>query len=115
MLPPCFPPRQTVYGWFASLRDAGVWQTINHHLVDELGLRCAVVTIVPSFLDELNIARASDLVALVTLSCIRGEARKAQGLQEFDLPVPIPELPVSAMWHRALMPIRAIVGFGRSS
>ena len=33
MLPPCFPPRQTVYGWFAAWRDAGVWQTINHHLV----------------------------------------------------------------------------------
>jgi putative transposase len=33
MLPPCFPPRQTVYGWFAAWRDAGVWQSINHHLV----------------------------------------------------------------------------------
>ncbi len=33
MSPPCFPPRQTVYGWFAAWRDAGMWQTINHHLV----------------------------------------------------------------------------------
>lgn len=33
MLPPCFPPRQTVYGWFAAWRDAGVWQSINHRLV----------------------------------------------------------------------------------
>ena len=33
MLPPCFPPRQTVYGWFATWRDAGVWQSINHRLV----------------------------------------------------------------------------------
>ena len=33
MLPPCFPPRQTVYGWFAAWRDASVWQAINHHLV----------------------------------------------------------------------------------
>lgn len=33
MLPPCFPPRQTVYGWFATWRDAGVWQSINHCLV----------------------------------------------------------------------------------
>ena len=33
MLPPCFPPRQTVYGWFAAWRDASVWQTINLHLV----------------------------------------------------------------------------------
>ena len=33
MLPPCFPPRQTVYGWFATWRDRGVWQSITHHLV----------------------------------------------------------------------------------
>jgi transposase len=33
MLPGCFPPRQTVYGWFAAWRDAGIWQQINHHLV----------------------------------------------------------------------------------
>jgi putative transposase len=33
MLPPCFPPRQAVYGWFATGRDAGVWQSVNHRLV----------------------------------------------------------------------------------
>jgi transposase len=33
MLPRCFPPRQTVYGWFAAFRDAGVWEALNHHLV----------------------------------------------------------------------------------
>jgi len=33
MLPPCFPPGQTVYGWFATWRDAGVWPSINHRLV----------------------------------------------------------------------------------
>jgi transposase len=33
MLPPCFPPRQTVYGWFAAWREAGVWQAITHRLV----------------------------------------------------------------------------------
>jgi transposase len=33
MLPKCFPPRQTVYGWFAAFRDAGVWEAVNHHLV----------------------------------------------------------------------------------
>jgi putative transposase len=33
MLPDCFPPRQTVYRWFAAFRDAGVWETLNHHLV----------------------------------------------------------------------------------
>jgi putative transposase len=33
MLPDCFPPHQTVYGWFASFRDTGVWEALNHHLV----------------------------------------------------------------------------------
>ncbi len=33
MLPPCFPPRQTVYGWFAAWRNAGVWESVNHRLV----------------------------------------------------------------------------------
>ena len=33
MLPNCFPPRQTVYGWFAAWRDAGVWEAITHCLV----------------------------------------------------------------------------------
>jgi transposase len=33
MLPDCFPPRQTVYGWFANFRDRGVWQRLNHQLV----------------------------------------------------------------------------------
>jgi len=33
MLPDCFPPRQTVYGWFLAFRDNGVWESINHHLV----------------------------------------------------------------------------------
>lgn len=33
MLPPCFPPRQTVYGWFARWRDRGVFEAINHRLV----------------------------------------------------------------------------------
>jgi len=33
MLPDCFPPRQTVYGWFAIWRDRGVFETLNHLLV----------------------------------------------------------------------------------
>ncbi len=32
-VPDCFPPWNTVYQWFARLRDDDTWQTINHHLV----------------------------------------------------------------------------------
>ena len=33
MLPPCLPPRQTVYGSLSAWRDSGVRESINHHLV----------------------------------------------------------------------------------
>jgi len=33
MLPKCFPPMTTVYGWFLRFRREGLFETINHHLV----------------------------------------------------------------------------------
>jgi transposase len=33
MLPKCFPPMTTVYGWFLRFRREGLFVTINHHLV----------------------------------------------------------------------------------
>jgi putative transposase len=33
MLPNCFPPHQTVYRWFATWRDNGMWAAVNHQLV----------------------------------------------------------------------------------
>ena len=33
MLPDCFPPHQTVYRWFATWRDDGTWEAVNHLLV----------------------------------------------------------------------------------
>ena len=33
MLPDCFPPWQTVYGWFLRLRDGRVLETLNHMLL----------------------------------------------------------------------------------
>jgi DNA-binding transcriptional LysR family regulator len=68
----------------------------------ELGLDREIVAVVPSFLDALNIARRSDLIALVPRSCIRDGEIMAQGLQGFDLPVSTPELAISAMWHPRL-------------
>lgn len=68
----------------------------------ELGLRRDIVAIVPSFLDALNIARRSDLIALVPRSCIRDGDVAGLGLEGFDLPVATPELAISAMWHPRL-------------
>ena len=33
LLPKCFPPATTVYGWFLRFRHQGLFETINHHLV----------------------------------------------------------------------------------
>ncbi|WP_235364714.1 LysR family transcriptional regulator [Sphingomonas sp. ERG5] len=68
----------------------------------EMGLRREIVVIVPSFPDALDIARRSDLIALVPRTCLRDGEMTARGLQGFDLPVATPELAISAMWHPRL-------------
>lgn len=67
-----------------------------------LGLQRRIIAIVPSFLDAMNIARCSDLIALVPRSCIRDGGVAAQGLDGFDLPVATPEMAISVMWHPRL-------------
>src|SRR3954449_2283821 len=34
--PPAFPPWRTVYGYFRDFIEAGVWESIRHHLVTAL-------------------------------------------------------------------------------
>lgn len=70
--------------------------------LDGLGLRREVIVTVPSFLDALEIARRSDLVALVPRSSTQDGVMAAQGLQGFALPVSTPDLSISAMWHPRL-------------
>lgn len=98
---PMTPERYADCGHVVASRR-GAWKGPVDDALDELGLRRKVVAVVPSFLDALNIARVSDLVALVPRSCLRGNERETQGLKGFDLPVPTPELAISAMWHPRL-------------
>ncbi|MFD2428774.1 LysR substrate-binding domain-containing protein [Sphingobium scionense] len=65
----------------------------------ELGLRREITVVVPGFSDALRIARQSDLIALVPGSCARSADPVMEGLSVFDLPVPTPEIAISAMWH----------------
>ena len=98
---PVTPQRYAACGHVVASRR-GVWKGPVDDALDELGLSREVVAIVPSFLDALNIVRASDLVALVPRSCLRAEGVEVRGLRGFDLPVPTPELAISAMWHPRL-------------
>jgi DNA-binding transcriptional LysR family regulator len=71
--------------------------------LEAIGLTREVVAVVPGFPDALRIARQSDLVALVPRSCFgSGQTNTeplVQGLVSFELPVPTPQIMVSAMWH----------------
>ncbi|WP_337268681.1 LysR family transcriptional regulator [Oryzifoliimicrobium ureilyticus] len=71
-------------------------------------LKRAVRVVVPGYPDAMRIAAASDLVAAVPRSCLGravegedGKARRlaAQGLRSFILPVELPDILISAIWH----------------
>ena len=71
-----------------------------------LGLRRVIAAVVPGFPDALRVARESGLVAQVPASLVRAGLPSAedfaQGLEVFELPVSLPRIVVSAMWHPRL-------------
>jgi DNA-binding transcriptional LysR family regulator len=64
--------------------------------LNELGLKCDIVTIVAGFSSALALARASDLVASVPE---RHVGNLCQGMHCFALPFPTPPITVSMLWH----------------
>jgi DNA-binding transcriptional LysR family regulator len=95
---PMTPHRYAAYGHVVTSRRGASTGPVDDAL-QELGLRREIVAIVPGFLDALNIARRSDLIALVPRFSFRDADATSQGLEGFDLPVATPELAISAMWH----------------
>ena len=61
-----------------------------------LGLERKIVTIVGGFSTALGLARGSDLIASVPG---RHTGNLRDGMQSFRLPVPIPEITISMLWH----------------
>jgi DNA-binding transcriptional LysR family regulator len=70
------------------------------------GLRRTVAIVVPGFPDALRIAGATDLVTVVPRSMLVGplplDEKTRAALRSFVLPVRVPEIRVSAMWHPRL-------------
>ncbi len=66
--------------------------------LQELGLRRVIGVVVPSFRAALEIAAESDLVALLPASFF-GRRDGASRLQCFELPVAVPGITISQMWH----------------
>ena len=60
LLPKDFPPWSTTYRWFARLRDDGIWERINHHLVmldrERVGRDASPTAAVIDNLQRLSIA-----------------------------------------------------------
>lgn len=95
------PERYVAHGHVVATRRGAARGPVDEAL-REHGLSRNIVAIVASFPDALNIARCSDLIALAPRSCLTHGGAMAAHLQAFDLPVPTPELAISAMWHPRL-------------
>ena len=71
--------------------------------LQRLGLKRAIRVIVPGYPDAMRIARQSDLVAAVPRSCLGNamacDHAATEGLAAFEIPLPVPEFKISAMWH----------------
>ena len=98
---PITAERYAAYGHVAASRR-GAWAGPVDDALHDAGLRRRVVVVAPGFLDALTIARRSDLIAFVPQSCVRGGEAAPHAVRTFDLPVPTPELVISAMWHPRL-------------
>ncbi|HTO85465.1 MAG TPA: LysR family transcriptional regulator [Methylomirabilota bacterium] len=67
--------------------------------LQRLGLERDIVTIVGGFSTALALARVSDLIATVPE---RHTAGLRDGVHSFPIPVPMPEITVSLLWHPRL-------------
>ena len=66
-------------------------------------LRRRVQVVVPGYLDAMRIAAHSDLLAVVPQSCLGNTFLKGYagslGLSHFILPVALPQVQITALWH----------------
>lgn len=67
--------------------------------LEKLGLKRQIVTTVGGFSAALALARGSDLIASVPE---RHTGNLRAGMHSFPLPVPVPEVTVSMLWHPRL-------------
>lgn len=67
--------------------------------LEEIGLERDVITVVDSFSSALALARSSDLIATVPE---RQTGNLRAGMHTFALPVRVPELTISLLWHPRL-------------
>jgi len=97
------PARYSACGHVVASRRGRPTGPVDQALA-ALGLARNVVAVVPGFRAALSVARASDLVALLTASFLDTVGHDEPlggrgGVQSFALPVSTPPIVVSQMWH----------------
>lgn len=96
------PERYAACRHIVTSREGNFMGPIDDAL-ESLGLRRTIVVAVPGYPDAMRIARQSDLVALAPRSCfgntVTNDHASTAGLESFELPLPMPEFKISAMWH----------------
>lgn len=92
-------PRRYAAGRHISVSRRGLERGQIDEALKLLGLEREVVTIVGGFSTALALARASDLIATVPE---RHTGNLRAGMHSFTLPVSVPEITVSLLWHPRL-------------
>ncbi|PZV39718.1 LysR family transcriptional regulator [Mesorhizobium kowhaii] len=96
------PERYAACNHVVASKEGDRIETIDGAL-EKLGLGRAIMVVVPGYPDAMRIARQSDLVAAVPRSCLgntmASDHAATAGLESFELPLPVPEFKISAMWH----------------
>jgi DNA-binding transcriptional LysR family regulator len=97
------PARYSAFGHVVASRRGHDSGPVDEALA-ALGRSRTVVVVVPSFRAALAVARASDLVALVTssfLSVTQGDQNKSSppAFRSFPLPIRTEAITISQMWH----------------
>jgi DNA-binding transcriptional LysR family regulator len=96
------PERYAACNHVAASREGNAIGPLDAALA-RLGLGRTIMVVVPGYPDAMRIARQSDLIGLVPRSCLGNDTAADRaataGLESFELPIPLPEFKISAMWH----------------
>ncbi|WP_147171956.1 LysR family transcriptional regulator [Pseudomonas sp. SJZ079] len=89
-------PARYAAGRHISFSRRGLDKGLIDEALSPLGLERQIVTIVGGFSAALALARASDLIASVPE---RHTGNLRAGMHSFPLPLPLPEITISLLWH----------------
>jgi DNA-binding transcriptional LysR family regulator len=96
------PKRYAACQHVAASQLGGIYGPMDDAL-EELQLTRAVQVVVPGYSDAMRVAANSDLIAIVPRSSLGNTLIKdraaASGVGRFEIPVRMPEISISAMWH----------------